>query len=83
MQSVVLYGRLLARVFVAGVNTEIPWKTDPSRVTHNHTRELHLVTASSGVSKSPHSSGAFKKWAFGDDACFLVKSKFADVIGKW
>ena len=88
MQSAVVYGRLLARVIIAGFNTEfpyqIPWRSDSSlQHTHiNHARDFHLVTASSGISKSPSSVEVLKKWAFGDDACFIARHKLADVIGK-
>jgi len=72
MQSVTVYGRLIARALFSGVNTKP--RTEP----------LHLVTGSSGFSKSfrPTKPQGLSKLTFGDDAYFIARNKVADVIGK-
>ncbi|XP_076434961.1 protein phosphatase PTC7 homolog [Babylonia areolata] len=72
MQSVALYGRLVARALVAGIHNEFQLKQK---------QPLHLVTGSSGFSKSVTKNAVFNKWNFGDDAYFIARSKTADVIG--
>ncbi|XP_061196312.1 protein phosphatase PTC7 homolog [Saccostrea echinata] len=71
-----LLGRLagLSRTFFAGLHTELQLKTRP-------TESLHLVTGSSGFSKTISQSPTFKQWTYGDDAYFVAKNRTADVIG--
>jgi protein phosphatase PTC7 len=44
-------------------------------------RDLHLVTAYSGSSKTHSPAQVLRKWSFGDDACFVAGHKLADVVG--
>lgn len=87
MQSIVLYGRLLARAVVSGINDEFrhqwSWSNSTSQQpSTNFAKDLHLVTASSGISKTGHSTAQIrKKWSFGDDACFIARQKKTDVLG--
>lgn len=74
MQSVALYGRLVARALVAGIHNEFQLKPGQKQ-------PLHLVTGSSGFSKSLTKNSVLSKWTFGDDAYFIARSKAADVIG--
>lgn len=77
MQSVTLYGRLLARAIVTGFHNEFQIKP------REKPKELHLVTGTSGFSKSAiPKSELLRKWTFGDDAYFIARNKVADVIGK-
>ena len=89
MQALAVYGRLLARAVVSGLNNELsfpqgsstPWtSTTCSQCTLS--RPLHLVTAASGLAKSQSQAQVRTKWAFGDDACFVAAQKLADVIGE-
>lgn len=84
MQSLVLYGRCLARAFATGFNTDHPAITwnNSTCAQASIERPLHLVTASSGLSKSHSSAQIMKKWAFGDDACFITGHKKGDVLGE-
>ena len=91
MQAVVLYGRAVARVVLAGLYNEVtPWPSNAtshcsaSGITSSHfsSPELHLITASSGYSKSNPPRHLTKKWSFGDDACFVAGHTLADVIGR-
>lgn len=76
MQSVTLYGRLLARAIVTGFHNEFQIKP------REKPKELHLVTGTSGFSKSAiPKSELLRKWTFGDDAYFIARNKVADVIG--
>jgi hypothetical protein len=80
MQAVALYGRLVARAFVAGIHNEFQ-NVKPG----SHVQPLHFVTGASGFSKNvakSSTSNAYSKWTFGDDAYFIARSKTADVIGK-
>ena len=86
----VVYGRAVARVVLAGLYNEIsPWpridqahcSTAINAAAHFTATELHLITASSGYSKTHSPSQLTKKWSFGDDACFIAGHKLADVIG--
>lgn len=77
MHSVALYGRLVARAIVTGIHNEFQLKTGA----RDSKQPLHLVTGSSGFSKSVAKSTALKKWTFGDDAYFIARNKVADVIG--
>ncbi|KAK7087157.1 protein phosphatase PTC7 homolog [Littorina saxatilis] len=77
MQSVALYGRLVARALVAGIHNEFQLKPGTS----TQKQPLHLVTGSAGFSKSVTKNSAFSKWTFGDDAYFIARSRAADVIG--
>eukprot|EP00106_Octopus_bimaculoides_P010447 XP_014777889.1 PREDICTED: protein phosphatase PTC7 homolog [Octopus bimaculoides] len=75
MQSVTLYGRLLARAFITGFHNEYQLKA------REKPQELHLVTGASGFSKSTRpKSELLRKWTFGDDAFFIARNKVADVI---
>lgn len=78
MQSVALYGRLVARALVAGIHNEFQLKPGSSQK-----QPLHLVTGSSGFSKSVAKNSVLNKWTFGDDAYFIARSKAADVIGRF
>lgn len=80
MQSVVVYGRLVARAIFAGMNNEfqqIHFKNGGS----GNSRPLRLVTASSGIGKTQSQAKLTTKLSFGDDACFIARHKLADVIG--
>ena len=82
MQSVFVYGRIVARAVFSGITNDIqhqgPWSGS-----HNGSgRDLHLVTAASGLSKTQSPVQLRKKWSFGDDACFVANNKASDVIGK-
>lgn len=82
MQSLVLYGRCIARAFATGFGSEHPALTwNNSACAQTTERSLHLVTASSGLSKTHPSAQIMKKWAFGDDACFITGHKKGDVLG--
>ncbi len=85
MQSLVVYGRFLARAVFSGVNTEFAhqWNgsANSSSFASQH-HDLHLVTAACGVSKNHSPAQVLKKWSFGDDACFVAGHSLADVIGK-
>ena len=78
MQSVVVYGRLVARAIFAGMNNEF----QQISFKNGNARPLRLVTASSGIGKTPAQTKLTKKLSFGDDACFIARHKLADVIGK-
>ena len=81
MQSVVVYGRLVARAIFAGMNNEfqqIHFKNGGS----GNSRPLRLVTASSGIGKTQSQAKLTTKLSFGDDACFIARHKLADVIGE-
>jgi protein phosphatase PTC7 len=88
MQSLVVYGRLLARAIVAGINTDFssPFSGSSSpcqcgilpTTKQNH---VHLITAACGLPKTYSPAQVTKKWAFGDDACFMAAHKLGDVIG--
>ena len=83
MQSVVICGRFVARAIATGFGTELQ-----HRELHlplglaAHVRPLHLITASSGISKTLSAAQITPKWCYGDDACFIAAHKSADVIGK-
>ena len=83
MQSVAVYGRLLARVIVSGLNNDfaqLSFKSSAVECTDSpNTSPLRLVTASSGLGKN--NSNTRRKWSFGDDACFIASHKLSDVIG--
>ena len=84
MQSVILYGRLVARAFVSGVTDDLKQLTWNSRYpsqTPTHIRPLSFLTASSGISKTNQIPKIVSKWSFGDDAYFVAKNSSADVIG--
>ena len=76
MQSVVQYGRLLARAIVTGLNSEYH-----PRIKSPPQRDLCLVSAASGFGKTFSPAQITKKWRFGDDACFTANHKLGDVIG--
>ncbi len=85
MQSIVLCGRTIARAVVAGLNSEsvynqLPWKN--AQQSASAAKGLHLISASSGMSKSQTSAQVLAKWSFGDDACFAAGHAKADVLGK-
>ena len=86
MQSVVVYGRLFARAVFTGFTNDfqhaITWRDSIPSHPSSHARELHLVTAAAGIAKGHLPHQIFKKWSFGDDACFVAGQKKADVIGK-
>lgn len=72
MQSAVVYGRLLAshaRQLVA-----------PLLKRQTNSTDLRLITAYCGFSKD--FKPAKNKFVFGEDACFLAKTKTSDVLGK-
>jgi len=84
MQTICIYGRVLARCVFSGYGTDfqrqLTWR-------EQH-REFHLVTAASGLSKTstpvPPRQGPTQppwKWKFGDDACFIADHTLADVLG--
>ncbi|XP_074642148.1 protein phosphatase PTC7 homolog isoform X1 [Tubulanus polymorphus] len=79
MQSIVVYGRLLARAIASGIHNEIPsWRNRQTAAGY------HLVTASSGHGYHHNNTSPaqlMKKWSFGDDACFFAKHNLADVMG--
>ena len=77
MQSVALYGRLVARAIVSGIHNEFQLKS-PREIPKD---PLQLVTGHSGFSKTL-SPNTLRKWNFGDDAYFIARNKVADVIGK-
>ena len=84
MQSLVLCGRTIARAVFAGLNSEsvhnqLPWKN--AQQSTRTCKGLHLISASSGISKSQSSAQVLTKWAFGDDACFIAGHAKADVLG--
>ena len=79
MQAVALYGRLVARAIVTGIQNEF---TQLKPGSSHQKQPLHLVTGTSGFSKSVVNNSALNKCSFGDDAYFVTKSKTADVIGK-
>ena len=79
MQSVAVYGRLLARALVSGFNNDFAQLSIKNSAETQTTNPLRLVTASSGLGKNQ--SNTRRKWSFGDDACFIASHKFADVIG--
>ena len=85
MQSIVVYGRVVARAVVAGINNEfqypLPWNQPSCSIQNSH-RPFHLIAASAGISKTHSPARVSPKWAFGDDACFVAKHKVADVIGE-
>lgn len=90
MQSLAVYGRLLARAVVSGLNNEfaLPQGAHPSWSPSTcsqctFSRPLHLVTAASGLGKSQSPAQIMSRWSFGDDACFIAAQKLADVVGKW
>ena len=74
MQTIAVYGRLFARAIFTGLNAEHPSKLP---------EPYHLLTGASGFSKSPlgASKPGVKNWTFGDDAYFIAKDDYADVIG--
>ncbi len=84
MQAVVLCGRSIARAVLAGINNEnvqnkLAWKNAQSTRTE---KGLHLISASSGLSKIHSCAQVITKWSFGDDACFVAGHPKADVLGK-
>ena len=81
MQSVVQYTRIFARALFTGIGAEVQpqWGNQQQQ---KQQRNLQLVTASSGISKTQRTSQFGKKWSFGDDACFVATHKLADVIGE-
>lgn len=83
MQSALSYGRFLARAVVSGFSSELQHRelSAPSLAT-SHCHSLHLITASSGVSKSVSAAQITPKWCYGDDAYFVAVHKTADVIGE-
>jgi hypothetical protein len=77
MQSLAVYGRLVARAFVSGLHNEFQLRP------HSKVKgPVHLVTGCSGFSKSVTKPPNFKSWSFGDDAYFVAKNKNFDVLGK-
>jgi hypothetical protein len=84
MQSVLVYGRTVARALFSGLTNEVHQSRSASyfRSEPNQLSSLQLVTALSGFSKSSQSTAQIlRKWSFGDDACFVASQKLADVIG--
>lgn len=94
MQSVLVYGRHLARAVLG----YIPYDASSSIEYHGQrkTRRMRLMTASCGFSKgvtpplnaNAHNVNAAaavfnKKGIFGDDACFVARYKTQDVLGKF
>ncbi|CAG5122817.1 unnamed protein product [Candidula unifasciata] len=77
MQSVAQYGRIVARAIAAGIHNEFQLKSPFDKPKE----PLHLVTGASGFSKSLTKSSNFTKWTFGDDAYFISRNRYADVIG--
>lgn len=93
MQSIAVYGRLFVRAVLSEIGGEVMTlpcsgvpRAQPLR------RSFHLVTASSGLSKTTHSSFAGssspspaqllnKHLSFGDDACFVARHRQGDVLG--
>ena len=86
MQALVQYGRLLARALVTGVHSELHLQpiagSAAACAQKNRPDTLHLVTASSGISKTNPAAQMLKKWSFGDDACFIRGHSKGDVLGK-
>lgn len=85
MQSVLVYGRTVARALFSGLTNEVHHQSRSAsyfRSEPNQLSSLQLVTALSGFSKSSQSTAQIlRKWSFGDDACFVASQKLADVIG--
>ncbi|KAJ3605698.1 hypothetical protein NHX12_027742 [Muraenolepis orangiensis] len=69
MLSVLSYGRLVARALLGGLA-----QTD-------HQTDYRLVTATYGFGKDPARSGLKRASSYGDDACFVARSRAADVLG--
>ena len=85
MQSVLLYGRLLARALATGINNEFHHQLtlkDAPQSTLAGRASLRLQTAFSGFSKSQSPSQVSNKWSFGDDACFIASHKSGEVLGE-
>lgn len=82
MQSVLVYGRQIARAVMGYV----PYDASRSIEYSRDGRRMRLVTASCGFSKDDAAADAnsrvFKQGMFGDDACFVAKYKGFDVLGK-
>ena len=82
MQSVVVYGRFLARAIANGFSTEIQRSRESTLVSpRTKLKPFQLVTAASGISKGNQTREDSKKLSFGDDAYFIAKHQSADVIG--
>lgn len=85
MQSLVLYGRVVARAVLSGFSeVQHQFSTSASNPHQAHClpRDLHLVTGLSGLSNKSYSPTQItKKWSFGDDACFFARNKTSDVLG--
>ncbi|XP_050408002.1 protein phosphatase PTC7 homolog [Patella vulgata] len=77
MQSVAVYGRLVARAIVAGIHSNGEFQLKSPRPKE----PVHFVTGSSGFSKFVTKTSPLKKWTFGDDAYFIARNKTSDVIG--
>ncbi|KAK0068898.1 Protein phosphatase PTC7 [Biomphalaria glabrata] len=77
MQSVAQYGKFVVRAIAAGIHNEFQLKSPFDKAKE----PLHLVTGTSGFSKSVSKSNQFSKWTFGDDAYFISRNKVADVLG--
>ena len=91
MQSVVVYGRLLARAFFSGFGSDLQQQSylksvGPGSASRTkHVRPLGLVTAFAGLGKTQSQLStqlrSLGKWSFGDDACFIAGNTLGDVIG--
>ncbi|XP_070572999.1 protein phosphatase PTC7 homolog [Ptychodera flava] len=82
MQSVLLCGRIFARALVGYIPYDAAGvlQYDSGREDGRDNRLMHLVTASCGFSKDL-SNAVLKKGIFGDDACFVARYKYVDVLG--
>ena len=88
MQSFLVYGRLFARSVISGFTNndfQPQLSLSPSKFTsltaQAQTKSVHLVTAECGIAKSA-SPDSFKKWSFGDDACFIAHNSHGEFIGE-
>ncbi|CAH1802321.1 unnamed protein product [Owenia fusiformis] len=84
MQSVVLYGRLVARAVWNGFSNELTHQKQNSKFCSTQPqplRNLQLVSATAGFAKSITPSQVQRRWIYGDDACFIASHKSSDVLG--
>ncbi|XP_072164491.1 protein phosphatase PTC7 homolog [Diadema setosum] len=82
MQSVLVYGRQIARAVMGYVPYDASRSLEYRR---ERRRRMRLVTASCGYSKDDSAADAnsrvFKQGMFGDDACFVARYKGFNVLG--
>ncbi|ESO96554.1 hypothetical protein LOTGIDRAFT_231806 [Lottia gigantea] len=70
MQSVAVYGRLVARAFFAGIHSDFQNQIKAHMRKYINNRSMNRPKAS-----------LVQNWAFGDDAYFISRNKISDVIG--